>query len=76
MYEWACLAPGATVDGQPRDCVSVNADCADVSQQECDTLMSVLTEQVRQQAYERYFRDTSGQPCRTVFDDCIGLPRQ
>ncbi len=73
IYAQACLAPGTTVDGQEVDCAVVSSICPDVTESECDRLMSILKESRRQQAYECYFRDESAETdCATAFNDCVG----
>jgi hypothetical protein len=71
----ACLAPGATVGENPVDCTALNSGCPDVSEQECNQLMSILKEDNRQQAYECYFGGMPPQTdCAAAFYACVGKP--
>jgi len=76
VFPRACVAPGSVVGDEAVDCADVAAYCPQMSEQECSTLMSILQDEEREQAYACFVG--SPQPleaCAQGFRACVGLPQ-
>jgi len=75
VFPRACVAPGAVVGDVEVDCADVVAGCPQLSEQECSTLMSILQEEERAEAYACFFLSPHPlEACAQDFRACVGLP--